>query len=253
MNRVLSDNNISDFKRDGFVIMSGMFDTDMMKDIIKWTDEVATSPEVPGSYMMYFEQSLKEPGKRIVSRIEDFCRFHKQFDELINGPVMLGAVSELFGEPAVLFKDKINFKMPGGDGFKAHQDVQAGWDDYADLHITLMVTIDACTPENGCLELVAGHHNRGLVGKIWEPLTEKDTADMEFVSYATSPGDVAFFDSYAPHGSGPNMTDSARRVLYVTYNKLSEGDHRERYYADKRKTYPPDCERDPDKQYAFKV
>ena len=35
-------------------------------------------------------------------------------------------VGELFGEPAVLFKEKINFKMPGGAGFKAHQDQQAG-------------------------------------------------------------------------------------------------------------------------------
>jgi hypothetical protein len=31
------------------------------------------------------------------------------------------AVSDLFGEPASLFKEKINFKLPGGGGFLAHQ------------------------------------------------------------------------------------------------------------------------------------
>ncbi len=49
------------------------------------------------------------------------------------------------------------------------------------------------------------------------------------------------------------MTAAPRRVLYVTYNRLSEGDHRQRYYADKRKSYPPDIERDPDKEYKFRV
>ena len=66
---------------------------------------------------------------------------------------MRQAVSELFGEPAVLFKDKINFKLPGGDGFKAHQDVQAGWDAYAGLHITAMVAIDETNAANGSLEM----------------------------------------------------------------------------------------------------
>ena len=39
----------------------------------------------------------------------------------------------------------------------------------------------------------------------------------------------------------------------MTYGKASEGDHRAAYYADKRKNYPPDCERDPNKAYSFKV
>jgi ectoine hydroxylase-related dioxygenase (phytanoyl-CoA dioxygenase family) len=67
------------------------------------------------------------------------------------------------------------------------------------------------------------------------------------------PGDAVFFDSYAPHRSLPNTTDKARRVLYITFNGASEGDHRAQYYADKRKSYPPDIERDPNKTYSFKV
>jgi hypothetical protein len=36
-------------------------------------------------------------------------------------------------------------------------------------------------------------------------------------------------------------------------NPLSAGDHLERYYADKRASYPPDIERDPDKEYRYRV
>ena len=46
---------------------------------------------------------------------------------------------------------------------------------------------------------------------------------------------------------------SARRVLYITYNRRSAGDHRVRYYADKRKSFPPDIERDPTRTYTFRV
>jgi hypothetical protein len=42
-------------------------------------------------------------------------------------------------------------------------------------------------------------------------------------------------------------------VLYVTYNRRADGDHRAQYYADKRKSYPPDVERDPGRQYVYRV
>jgi hypothetical protein len=39
----------------------------------------------------------------------------------------------------------------------------------------------------------------------------------------------------------------------VTSNRPSQGDHRARYYADKHKSYPPDCECEPGKQYVYRV
>ena len=137
---MLSKNQIEQFHRDGFLVVRGMYNTEEMEDISRWTNEVAGSPEIPGHYMMYFESS-KQDGSRIISRIEDFVSFHEGFAELITRRRMQQAVTDLFGEAAVLFKDKINFKLPGGDGFKEHQDVQAGWDDHGKLHITAMIAI----------------------------------------------------------------------------------------------------------------
>ena len=69
----------------------------------------------------------------------------------------------------------------------------------------------------------------------------------------TKPGDAVFFNSFAPHGSKPNLTDQTRRVLYVTYIAASRGDHRAQYYTDKRKSYPPDIERETGKTYVYRV
>jgi hypothetical protein len=238
------------FERDGFLVLRRLFNAEEMARLSTWTDEVAAWPEVPGRHMVYYEDDRAHAGRRILSRIENYCAYHEGFNRLLNDGPVLSLISALYGERAVLFKDKINFKMPGSDGFKAHQDVQAGWDRYASLHLTLLVSIDEATVENGCLEIVAGMHRSGLLGEMWKPLPEDALA---YVACPTEPGDAVVFDSYVPHRSAANRTQRPRRILYVTYNRASEGDHRAQYYADKRLSYPPDIEREPGKRYEFKV
>jgi ectoine hydroxylase-related dioxygenase (phytanoyl-CoA dioxygenase family) len=154
------------------------------------------------------------------------------------------------GGQAVLFKDKINFKMPGGAGFKLHQDQQAGWSAYAPLFMTAMISLDAASIESGCLEIAAGRHREGLIGEQWKPLDET-VVDLKVVP--TAPGDAIFFDSYVPHASKANFSDSPRRILYLTYNLADDGDHRARYYADKYASFPPDIDRNPSQTYVFRV
>ena len=251
--RFLSSRELADYRRDGFLVCRGLFGPDEVAELRRATDEVQGWPEQPGVWMVYGEKSLREPGHRLVNRIENFYPYHPGFKALFDGDKLLGRVSDLFGEPGVLFKDKINFKLAGGDGFKPHQDQQAGWSVYASLFITALVAIDDATEANGCLELAAGHHTRGLIGPEWAPLSEENLRGVQFTPYPTAPGDTVFFDSFVPHRSGPNLSHEPRRVLYVTYNRLGEGDHRAQYYADKRKNYPPDVEREPGRQYVYRV
>jgi ectoine hydroxylase-related dioxygenase (phytanoyl-CoA dioxygenase family) len=252
MSNYLSEQQIKAFRETGYLVVPKLFSAAEMDAMAAWADELQGWPEVPGKHMMYFEKSAKDES-RILNRLENFLPYHEPFRHLCRGERMAGVVGELLGEPAVLFKDKINFKMPGGDGFAAHQDVQAGWSRYANFHITALVSIDPATKANGCLEMASHFHDRGLIGDEWTPLSEQDTSNMEFVSVETEPGDAVFFDSFAPHKSAPNLTDRARRVLYITYNAASEGDHLEQYYADKRQSYPPDIEREAGRDYVFRV
>jgi hypothetical protein len=236
--------------QDGYLVVPGFFGPAATADILRWTSELETAPEAPGQHWVYHEDSLTEPGRRVIQRIENFVPFHAGFDRLIRDGALSRWTAALMGGAAVLFKDKINFKMPGGPGFKAHQDQQAGWGRYAPLFVTAMVTIDPATLENGCLEMVPGRHKEGLLGEEWNPLEETGLA---LHAVPTAPGDVIFFDSFAPHASKPNFTQSPRRILYLTYNRASEGDHRDRYYAEKHAAFPPDIERDGSTQYVFRV
>jgi ectoine hydroxylase-related dioxygenase (phytanoyl-CoA dioxygenase family) len=236
--------------RDGFVSIPGFFGAAEIADILQWTEDLEASPERSGAHWVYHEDSLRNPGQRLIQRIENFCPFHEGFDRVIRGGALSRWVAGLMGGPVVLFKEKINFKMAGAPGFKAHQDQQAGWTRYAPLFVTALVTIDAATIENGCLEMVAGRHRDGLIGQDWNPLDERDLALQPI---PTQPGDVIFFDSFAPHASGPNLTDEPRRLLYLTYNLAAQGDHRVQYYADKHAAFPPDIDRQANEVYVFRV
>jgi len=246
----LTDSDVANFERDGYLIVRGAFPSDQMTSIASWADQLLAMPEESGRHWVYHEPSLKGDGEDLISRIENISPFHAGFLEL--SEALKAPVGQLLGEEAALFKEKINFKMPGGDGFKPHQDSQAGWDRYADFFVSVLVTIDAATEENGCLEICAGHHKQGLYTS-WQPLTEEDMMDMDFVSVPTDPGDLIFFDCYAPHQSQPNLSDRVRRIYFATYNRLSAGDHLAQYYADKFESFPPDIDRQPDKEYVYRV
>ncbi len=248
----LSPQQLHDFERDGFLVIRKPFASKEIEQVVSLVDEVQSYPEVPGNYMMYFEVSLLDTEKRLLQRMENVYEYHEGFKGLFDCDRLKGVVSDLLGEPAVLFKDKINFKLPGG-GFDWHQDQQAGWWVYAPIFVTALICIDPVTNDNGPLELSAGHHKKGLMGKEWEPLNDDNMEGMKFEPAMLEPGDMVFFDSFVPHGSGPNMTDQSRRVLYITYNKLSDGDNRKQYYTDKRKNFPHDCELDPENKYKFRV
>jgi hypothetical protein len=236
--------------RDGYLFVRGFFGVRQTRDLLRWTTALETAPEQPGQHWVYHEESLTQPRRFVIQRIENFCPFHAEFDALIRQGALARWTAALMGGHIVLLKDKINFKMPGAPGFKAHQDQQAGWGRYAPIFVTAMVSIDPATLDNGCLEIAPGRHREGLLGEQWNPLEE---AGLDLRAVPTAPGDVIFFDSFAPHASKPNFTDRPRRILYLTYNLASDGDHRRRYYAEKHAAFPPDIERDATKTYVFRV
>jgi len=250
IDRIPTVDDVARMRRDGYLVVRNFVSPQQLAELLQWTAQLEGAPEVSGRHWVYREDSMTTPVRRVIQRIENFCPYHAGFDRFIRDSALVRWTGALMGAPVVLFKDKINFKMPGGAGFKAHQDQQAGWTVYAPLFVTAMVTLDAATLENGCLEVSAGRHREGLIGEQWKPLEEQG---LDLQAVPTGPGDVIFFDSFVPHASKPNLTDSPRRILYITYNLASEGDHRERYFADKHASFPPDIDRDREKTYVFRV
>jgi len=248
----MSEAQRAHFRDRGWVLARGFCTSEETLQLSAWTDDLARCPERAGAQMVYHEMSLEAPTVRLVQRIENFCPFHERFDRFVRGRLQ-AATESLLGERVVLFKDKINFKMPGGAGFEPHQDQQAGWSRYAPLFVTALVSLDAAPLESGCLEIADAPRLTGLIGQEWQPLSALELKGLSLQPLTCEPGDVIFFDSFVAHGSKPNRSPRPRRILYLTYNPASAGDHREQYFRDKRASFPPDIERLPGVEYRFRV
>lgn len=250
MSTFLSDEQLQSWNKDGFLVIKDYFNEEQKQELVDWVEDLEARPETAGKWMKYFEHPASDPKVRQLCRVENFLQYHEGFDGLLQGEKIIGILSELMEEPAVLFKEKINFKLPGGNGFEPHQDAPAFTSFNQKYHITMMISIDASNAENGCLQMARGMHDQGML-----PTAPGGTVDPDFAKtlnwehLETEPGDLVFFGSYIPHKSDPNTSDRPRRALYITYNRASEGSRRDDYYREKREVFPPDVEKDPNKAY----
>jgi hypothetical protein len=110
--------------------------------------------------MHHFEAT---PDGTRLSRSENFVPYHVGLEKLLTDGKVLDVISELMGEPAVLYKEKINYKYPGGGGYAPHQDAPAY--EFVTFHITWkhLISVDAATPESGCLSFSPGQYDKGFI------------------------------------------------------------------------------------------
>lgn len=240
------------WKQKKVLVMPGVLQGEALAALEAWTVDLAVRPEQAGRWMKYFERA---PGDdRLLCRVENFVPYHAGMDALLRGPEILARVSELMDEPAVIFKEKINFKLPGGAGFAAHQDAPA-FDAFGQrYHITVLITVDPSDRSNGGLEFGAPTQQYLVLDQNADgTVADGVEAAMQWTPIDLPAGSIVFFDSYIPHRSPRNESERARRSLYITYSRASEGDCRDMYYADKRSTFPPEIEREAGIDYAKKA
>ena len=90
-------------------------------------------------------------------KTENYVDYHKIFSNFAYSKIILDTIEQLTGEEFILFKDKINFKKPGGGGFRPHQDKTSKWGQYGSIFLNAMITLTESTEDNGCLEVASNH------------------------------------------------------------------------------------------------
>lgn len=227
----LDPEQLAAWHRDGWLHLPGAVPEDVVAALPGWLDEVTAWAEADGPGLHHFEATDAGP---VIARSEDLVPHHPGLRALITDGLVPDLVSQLLGEPAVLFKEKVNYKHPGGGGFAPHQDAPAYR--FVDHHVSCMVPVDAATEASGCLHVAPGH-DRGLLPNDDGRIHDAVVADLDWRPVEVAPADLLLFDSYTPHRSATNHTDRPRRALYLTYNAASAGDHRTTYYSDKAATF----------------
>ena len=240
---MLTQQQRDEFHEQGFIVMPDFFDSGEMTRITALLEALDGKQVAAGEEARYYETSSIS-GDNILVRTENFLGDHnREITALILAEKTQSCLAELLGEAGILFKDKINYKYPGCRPDKLHQDQAAGWNAYGNWFISMAIVVDENRKDNAALTFMSsGNYEKQLMTEEWQPLTHDDPPyqpEDEYTLLEASPGTVIFFDSYVPHGSPANTSNSNRRNIYLTFNRSSEGDMRARYYADKWKTYPP--------------
>ncbi len=240
---ILTKVQITEFNDKGFIVIKDFFDEEVMNKISAWLDELHDKTPNMGEEAKYYEKSALSD-ENILVRVEHFLGYHNnEITKMLLSQKTIDCLTDLFDEPPVLFKEKVNYKLPGCRPDKLHQDQAAGWNAYGDFYISMGIVVDENRKENAALSFMkSGNYKKELMGEEWKPLTEDDPPyqpEDEYVLLEADPGDVIFFDAYVPHGSPANTSNRSRRNIFLTFNKQSDGDKREKYYADKWVNYPP--------------
>ena len=251
---MLENSQTETFKNKGFLIIRNLFDPDFMKKILEEVNRLDVLKPIENGPMKYYEKSQINKDEMLLIRIEKFIEISPFLKSVVYNKLIIEIIGTLLSDQPTLLKEKINYKPYGSPPDHLHQDSQAGWDKYGTEFISALIAVEDSNQTNACVEFdVSGKYKDKLAGPLWEPLNSDCLDDLDLQPIETKSGDVIFFNSYVPHGSDANDSLDRRCNIYITYNKKTDGDHREEYFKEKRQNFPPNNERDPNKDYSFKV
>ena len=266
-----------DFRNNGYLLLKNYFNEKEAKTITNFANNIEGWNEEKGKWMTYYEKrnDLKQK-----SRVEYFTNYDTSLKYFLNSQIT-SLVNFIYEDKMNLFKDKINWKLPNGSGFRAHQDYPAWADFQPHSYVTAAVFADDNTSDNGCVQFPKNYYqylkdlnsedqnlkeninnselfinnekNKRLLDS--EPndlgvLKPHIVQELEWVDAETTSRDLLIFDSFVPHKSDKNITNEARRNFYFTYNNSYFGDIYEDYFKRKRIEFPPDIERNIEKDYS---
>lgn len=195
-----------------------------LADLQRWVDEVQAWPAGSHVWGHYAEQTAQGP---VICRTENVSVCHAALAQLVDGALAALAASVL-GEPVVAFKDKINYKQPGGAGFRPHQD-QVAYPGARDV-VSVLLAVDECTVDSGCLwidptvDRVLPTDERGVV-------RDDEVDGLSLRPAELRAGDALCIPGLAPHSSDANGSDVQRRVFIASYSPAGHGYTRGEYYG----------------------
>ncbi len=109
----LTREQVTEFKEKWSIVIKGFFGPPEMAKISAWLDELRDKQPAGGEEAKYYETSPIS-GENFLVRIENVIGDHNRAaSDLLIADRAREYLDQLLGEAPVLFKEKINYKLPG--------------------------------------------------------------------------------------------------------------------------------------------
>lgn len=221
---MLTEEQIRQYKRDGFLVIRGVLPVSSVDLLRSTADEfaVTASSMTESDRVLELDDVAKDSIGSLIRRIKSPHLHHEVFGQSLHNPVLLDLVEKLIGPNIRWHHTKLNAKQPSGSG---HVEWHTDWGYYPHTNADLLeigIAVDPSTKQNGCLWVLPGSHlgpaldhseNGRFVGAVPPGSFDLDAT----VPLELEPGDVSIHHVRLLHGSGPNRTESQRRLLLQGY------------------------------------
>jgi len=161
----------------GYVVIKNFFKKNHINSIKK---KIVSNIKKKKNNFFYYEKINRN--KKKLRRIEKITEYSKEAKKTIYSKEILNFINFLNNKKNIIFKDKLNFKYPGGEGYLPHIDghfywkdknnkMQNGWNLYANSFTNFVIPLEKSNVENGCL-YVSNKKNTKILGNNWKKITD---------------------------------------------------------------------------------
>ncbi|WP_255951104.1 phytanoyl-CoA dioxygenase family protein [Streptomyces odontomachi] len=209
VSRAVQHSALAEFERDGYTIFREVIDPELIKEVdahVTWLGQ--QHPEVRPEQLGH-----------------TFLKDDPFWLRLVSDDRLLDIAEMFVGPDIALFASHYISKSPySGQPVLWHQD-SAFWPLEPMRVVTLWLSVDHSTPENGCVRVIPGSHRQEIAAmrdntEVANVLGQEIAADVDesrAADIVLSPGDVEVHHPNIVHGSNANTSPHRRCGLTIRY------------------------------------
>ena len=225
------------FEREGWWLAPRLLDRAKVDALLAATDELeraAAHLERDTHVRRVFFQMQSASGKKgepaifpgALRKITSPSSGQPAFDRLRRDPKVLAALQSCGLVAPQCLIDQVNLKLPlVGSGFPYHQDESFLFGDALRRvqqfgGANLVIALDAADAENGGFEVLGRTHQGALIKSTYDTSAAMNASafdESRRVLAPLAPGDALLFHPRLAHGSGPNRSYRARRLITLWF------------------------------------
>jgi len=215
---LISDTEVAQYRRDGYVTPEFRLPAGALEHLRETIERLMRdNPDIrPEQLVGAHVRNSKDSG---VKGSEALFEFTRRRD-------LLDVVERIVGPDIIMWGSQV-FSKPAGDGMAIpwHQDGQY-WPMRPLATVTVWIAVDEATVENGCLRVVPGTHESGLMRHessdapglaLNQGLAEGTFDERIAVDILLKPGQISLHHAMLVHGSEANRSDKRRCGYAIRY------------------------------------
>ena len=252
----MAESTLEHYREQGYAVARGVFAPAELRDLAEAFDRIYDQGLAYGASFRdkntLFRLGPDDNLGRIVRLVQWPSYFDETLDRFRRDPRMLEILAPLLGRNVKQIINQMHWKPPGATAveFGYHQDIRfrrprEAYRRPLEAYVQTGIAIDPHGRDNGAMTVFPRSHLMGELGlgsdgRVMDrPLDDADLVAVgldpkDKINLELEPGDVAFWNLFTVHGSGPNRTAGDRRFYINGYVAAADCDRGEWAFRDGR-------------------